>query len=46
MIKIFKKLQLPLKFKRNKADFIIKNNFKSKTAKKNVKLLKKSIFKK
>ena len=46
IIKILKKLQLPLKFKRNKADFIIKNNFKSKTAKKNVKLLKKSIFKK
>ncbi len=46
IIKILKKLQLPLKLKRNKADFIIKNNFKSKTAKKNVKLLKENIFKK
>ena len=46
MIKILKKFQLPLKLKKNKANFIIKNNFKPKIVKKNVKLLKEGIFKK
>ena len=28
MIKILKKFQLPLKYKKKKSDFVIKNNFK------------------
>ena len=39
LINILKQNQIPLKFKKKKADFIIKNNFISKTAKKNVKLI-------
>ena len=35
--KILKKFQLPVEFKKKKADFIIKNNFKSHSIKKNVK---------
>ena len=38
-----KKLQLPLEFKRKKSNFIIKNNFKSSSVKKSVKMLKKKI---
>ena len=41
-----KKLQLPLEFKRRKSDFIIKNNFKSYSVKKNVKILKNKILSK
>ena len=37
IIKKFKKLQLPLEFKKKQSDFIIKNNFKSNFIKKNVK---------
>ena len=48
-LKVFKRLnsfQLPLEFKKKKANFIIKNNFKSLIVKKNVKLLKKELLKK
>jgi len=41
-----KKLQFPLEFKRRKSDFIIKNNFKSYSIKKNVKILKNKILSK
>jgi len=40
-----KKLQLPLEFKKKKSHFIIKNDFKPSTIKKNVKILKEKIFK-
>ena len=43
LINILKQNQIPLKTKKRKADFIIKNNFISKTAKKNVKLILKII---
>jgi len=36
-IKILKKFQLPVELKKKKADFIIKNNFRSNSIKKNVK---------
>ena len=39
LINILKQNQIPLKFKKRKADFIIKNNFISKSARKNVKLI-------
>ena len=38
-IKILKKFQLPVELKKKKADFIIKNNFKSNSIKKNVKIV-------
>ena len=38
--KILRKFQLPVEIKKRKANFIIKNNFKSGFVKKNVKLLK------
>ena len=44
LIKEFKKIQLPLEIKRKKSNFIIKNNFKSNTIKKNVKIILKKIF--
>ena len=37
IVKKFKKLQLPLEFKKKKAHFIIKNNFRNNSVKKNVK---------
>ena len=40
-----KKLQLPLETKKKKSNFILKNNFKSLSIKKNVKILKNKIFK-
>ena len=41
----FKKLQLPLEIKKNKSDYLIKNNFNHNIMKKNVKkLLKKILF--
>ena len=43
LINILKQNQIPLKIKKRKADFIVKNNFISKTAKKNVKLILKII---
>ena len=47
-LKIFKKLkklQLPLEIKKKKSNFIIKNNFKSLSVKKNVKIIKNKILK-
>ena len=44
IIKELKKLQLPIEFKKKKTNFIIKNNFKRNTLKKNVKLIKNKIF--
>ena len=37
IIKKFKKIQLPVEFKKQKADFIVKNNFRNNSIKKNVK---------
>tara|TARA_B100001173_G_scaffold220959_1_gene191297 strand:+ start:482 stop:1057 length:576 start_codon:yes stop_codon:yes gene_type:complete len=44
IMQILKKFQLPLKYKRKKSDFIIKNNFKMKPMKKRIKLLKERIL--
>ena len=44
IIKILKKFQLPLKYKKKKSNFVIKNNFKKQPVKKNVKLLKKKLL--
>ena len=46
IIKILKKFQLPLNYKKKKSDFVIKNNFKMQPVKKSVKLLKKKILNK
>ena len=46
IIKILKKFQLPLKYKKKKSNFVIKNNFKIQPTKNNVKLLKKKILNK
>ena len=46
VIKKLKKLQLPLEIKKRKSDFIVKNNFKSLSIKKSVKILKNKILKK
>jgi len=46
MFKKLKKLQIPLKIKKKKSNFIIKNNFKSSPIKKSVKILKRKILKK
>ena len=43
-LKILKKFQLPLEIKKNKADFIIKNNFKGNLVKKNVKRIVKFFY--
>ena len=45
VFKELKKIQLPLEIKKKKSNYIIKNNFKKKSAKINVKILKKKIFK-
>tara|TARA_B100001123_G_scaffold384758_1_gene457808 strand:+ start:215 stop:793 length:579 start_codon:yes stop_codon:yes gene_type:complete len=45
IVKKFKKLQLPIEFKKKKAHFIIKNNFKNNYVKKNVKVILKKILK-
>ena len=37
IVEKFKKLQLPVEFKKKQADFIIKNNFRNSWVKKNVK---------
>ena len=39
LIKILKRNQFPLRFKKKKSNFVIRNNFISKVAKKNVKLI-------
>ena len=44
IVKKFKKLQLPLEIKKRKADYIIKNNFKKKSVKKSVKIVKRKIL--
>ena len=43
LINILKKNQIPIRLKKKKSTFFIKNNFISKTAKKNVKLILKEI---
>ena len=44
IIKLLKKFQLPLNHKKKIANFIIKNNFKMESVKKNVKLIKSKIL--
>ena len=44
IIKKLKKLQLPLENKKSRSNFVIKNNFKAKLIKKNVRIVKKKIF--
>ena len=44
IIKKFKRLQLPLEFKKKQSNFIIKNNFRSNLIKKNVKKMLKKIL--
>ena len=44
IIKRFKKLQLPVEFKKQKSDFIIKNNFRNNSIKKNVKIVLEKIL--
>ena len=39
IIEKFKKLQLPIEFKKKQSDFIIKNNFRNNSIKKNVKII-------
>ena len=45
ILKLLKKIQLPLEFKKKKSDYIIKNNFIKSSVKKGVRLLKRKIFK-
>ena len=44
IVKKFKRLQLPLEFKKKQSNFIIKNNFRNNPIKKNVKRLAKRIL--
>ena len=44
LFKKFKNIQLPLDYKKNKANFIIKNDFTKKTIKKSIKILLKKIL--
>ena len=44
IIKKFRKLQLPVEFKKQQSDFIIKNNFRNNFIKKNVKKVLKKIL--
>ena len=44
ILKKFKKLQLPLEIKKRKSDFIIKNNFRNNSIKKNVKKILEKIL--
>jgi len=44
IIKILKKFQLSLNYKKKKSDFVIKNNFKMQPIQKSVKLLKKKLL--
>ena len=43
-VEILKKFQLPVELKKKKADFIIKNNFRSNSIKKNVKIVLRKIL--
>ena len=45
LINKFKNIQLPLDYKKNKSDFIIKNDFTKKTLKKSIKLILSKILK-
>ena len=45
VINILKKLQLPLKIKKKKSDYIMKNDFREQSIKKNVRILKNKILK-
>jgi len=44
IVEKFKKLQLPVEFKKKQSDFIIKNNFRSNSIKKNVKIVLEKIL--
>jgi len=44
IIKKFKKIQLPLEFKKKHSQFIIKNNFNNDYVKKNVKIIKEKLL--
>ena len=44
IIKIFKKIQLPLEIKKKRSQFIVKNNFRNDSIKKNVKIIKKKLL--
>jgi len=44
IIEKFKKLQLPVELKKQQSDFIIKNNFRNNSIKKNVKKVKEKIL--
>ena len=44
IIKILKKFQLIINYKKKKSDFVIKNNFKMQPVKKSVRLLKKKLL--
>ena len=44
VVKKFKKLQLPIELKKQQSDFIIKNNFRSNSTKKNVKKILEKIL--
>jgi len=46
IINILKKFQLPLKIKKKKSDYIIKNDFREQSIKKNVRILKNKILNK
>ena len=43
LLREFRKIQLPLSYKRNKANFIIKNDFTKKTIRKKIKIILKKI---
>ncbi len=45
LLKKFKNIQLPLDYKKNKSDFIIKNDFTKKSIKKSIKLILNKILK-
>ena len=45
LFKKFKNIQLPLVYKKNKSDFIIKNDFTKKTVKKNIKFILNKLIK-
>ncbi len=46
ILKVLKKFQLPLEFKRKKANYIINNNFRKLYVKKNIKIIKNKILNK
>ena len=45
LFKLFKKIQLPLDYKKNKSDFIIKNDFTKKNLNKSVKIILNKVLK-